>query len=132
MSVGSLIHAQAVSFNVSTAGTAETVIAVSDVVPPNVGGEGYAVLAEIGNILGNASASTCRVRIRQGTTTSGTIVADSGANTVPAAANYSTSCGGVDNSPVSQYCLTIQNSLASQSQTSTGIFAVSFASSGIN
>ena len=125
----SLLHAQPISTSVSAAGTTETVIAVSDIVPTNVGGEGYTVFMEIGNIIGNASASTCRVRIRQGNGITGTVIADSGPNTVPAGANFSTSCGGVDPNPASQYCATIQNSAAAQAGTSTGMIAVSFATS---
>lgn len=124
-----LVHAQGFSSSISAAGTSETVLAVSDIVPANIGGEGYVVFAELGNVIGNASASTCRLRIRQGTTTSGTVVADSGPNTVPAAANFSTSCGGVDSSPVTQYCLTVTNSAAAQAGTSTGFLAVAFATS---
>lgn len=131
MANSTLLHVQAVSTNVSTAGTTETVIGVSDILPTNVGGEGYALLAEIGNIIGNASASTCRVRIRQGNGITGTVVADSGPNTIAAGANFSTSCGGVDPNPASQYSFTIQNSAAAQSATSTGMLAVGFASSGI-
>lgn len=131
MAASTLLHVQPINTSVSAAGTTETVIGVSDILPTNVGGEGYAVFMEIGNIIGNASASTCRVRIRQGNGITGTVVADSGPNTVPAGANFSTSCGGVDGNPVSQYCATIQNSAAAQAGTSTGMLAVGFATSAI-
>lgn len=126
-----LISPHATGFSVSTTGfgTTETVVAVSDIESTNIGGEGYLVSGFIGNVTGNASASTIRLRIRQGNGITGTIVADTGNITVAAAAVVTAMVAGVDASPASQYSLTFTASAATQAGTSTGALAVSAASS---
>jgi hypothetical protein len=129
MAIATLVHAAAVSASVTGFGTTETVIAVSDIEPTNIGGEGYYVHGELGNVLTNAGASTLRLRVRQGNGITGTVVADSGPMTTAAGANVNISCGGVDGSPASQYSLTVQAGAAAQAGTSTGALLVGNASS---
>jgi hypothetical protein len=131
----STVHATPISFNVNGATTAETVIATTDFLPVNVGGEGYVVQANLNNVLSNASASTLRLRVRQNTLT-GTVVADSGALTTAAGANVQTECNGLDGAPAGTaqgpmvYVVTIQAAATAQSQTSTGLLTVNYATSG--
>lgn len=116
----------------SPSGSSETVVATTPAFDPSIPfAAGVILFAEIAYTLGTSAAS-CRVRIRQGTGTSGSVIYDTGAQTGghnTATQLVSDSAGGFDSAPAAgqQYSVTLTVGSGAAASTVSAVSLVAIA-----